>query len=55
MLLLIEARDEELVLRPLYLWERVWSSSRGSAEEVERELDEDERAREEKLSKWSSH
>jgi len=55
MLLLIEARDKELVLRPLYLWERVWGSSRGSAEEVKRELDKDERDREERLSKWCSH
>jgi AbrB family looped-hinge helix DNA binding protein len=52
MLLLIEARDGELVLRPLDLWERIWGSSKGSAEEVERELDEDERAREERLSGW---
>jgi AbrB family looped-hinge helix DNA binding protein len=52
MLLLIEAREGELVLRPLDLWERVWGSGKGSAEEVERELDEDERAREERLSKW---
>ena len=52
MLLLIEAREGELVLRPLDLWERVWGSGKGSAEEVERELDEDERAREERLSRW---
>jgi AbrB family looped-hinge helix DNA binding protein len=52
MLLLIEAREGELVLRPLDLWERVWGSGKGSAEEVEKELDEDERAREERLSRW---
>jgi hypothetical protein len=52
MLLLIEAKEGRLVLRPLDLWERVWGSGKGSAEEIERELDEDERAREERLSKW---
>ena len=52
MLLLIEAREGELVLRPLDLWEKIWGSGEGSAEEVERELDEDERAREERLSRW---
>lgn len=52
MLLLIEAREGELVLRPLDLWEKIWGSGKGSAEEVERELDEDERAREERLSRW---
>lgn len=52
MLLTIEVRDGEVVLRPLDLWERVWSSGKGSAEEVERELDEEEEAREERLDLW---
>ena len=52
MLLLIEARERELILRPLDLWEKIWGSGKESADEVERELDEDERAREERLSKW---
>jgi hypothetical protein len=33
------------------LWEKIWSSSRGSAEEVEGELDE-EGAREKQLDLW---
>ena len=52
MLLTIEVRDGEVVLRPLDLWERVWGSGKGSAEEVERELDEEEEAREERLDLW---
>jgi len=39
------------------LWEKVWSAGRGSAEEVERELDdEEEGAREKRLDprrRWS--
>jgi AbrB family looped-hinge helix DNA binding protein len=52
MLLTVEVRDGEVVLRPLDLWERVWGSGKGSAEEVERELDEEEEAREERLNLW---
>lgn len=52
MLLTVEVRDGEVVLRPLDLWERVWGSGKGSAEEVERELDEEEEAREERLDLW---
>ena len=52
MLLLIEARERELILRPLDLWEKIWGSGKESADEVERELDEDERVREERLSRW---
>ena len=47
MLLLAEVRDGRVVLSPLDLWERVWGCCRGSAEEAERELDEEEAAREE--------
>jgi len=46
MLLLAEVRDGKVVLSPLDLWERVWGCCRGSAEEAERELDEEEAARE---------
>lgn len=52
MLLTVEVRDGEVVLRPLDLWERVWGSGKGSAEEVERELDEEEEAREKRLNLW---
>jgi len=52
MLLTVEVRDGEVVLRPLDLWKRVWGSGKGSAEEVERELDEEEEAREERLDLW---
>jgi AbrB family looped-hinge helix DNA binding protein len=52
MLLTVEVRDGEVVLRPLDLWERVWGSGKGSAEEVERELDDEEEAREERLDLW---
>jgi AbrB family looped-hinge helix DNA binding protein len=52
MLLTVEVRDGEVVLRPLDLWERVWGSGKGSAEEIESELDEEEEAREERLSLW---
>ncbi len=52
MLLTVEARDGEVVLRPLDLWERVWGSGKGSAEEVESELDEEEEAREKRLNPW---
>ena len=52
MLLTVEVRDEEVVLRPLDLWERVWGSGKGSAEEVESELDEEEEAREKRLNLW---
>mgnify|MGYP000129575241 CR=1 FL=1 len=50
MLLLAEAVEGKVILRPLDLWERVWGCGRGlgSAEEVERELDE-EAAREAEL------
>ena len=51
MLLTVEVRDGEVVLRPLDLWEGVWGSGKGSAEEVESELDEEE-AREERLDLW---
>jgi len=51
-LLLVEVRNGEIVLRPLDLWDRVWKSSRGSAEEVERELDEEERNREKRVDGW---
>ena len=37
-------RGGGIVPRPLDLWERVWSCCRGSAEEAERELDEEEEA-----------
>lgn len=50
MLLTVEVRDGEVVLRPLDLWERVWGSGKGSAEEVESELDEEEEAREKRLN-----
>jgi AbrB family looped-hinge helix DNA binding protein len=52
MLLTVEVRDGEVVLRPLDLWERIWGSGKGSAEEVERELDEEEEAREKRLNLW---
>ena len=52
MLLTVEVRDEEVVLRPLDLWERVWGSGKGSAEKVESELDEEEEAREKRLNLW---
>ncbi len=52
MLLLCETRDGEIILKPLDLWERVWKSAKGSAEEVEMELDLDEVAREERVSSW---
>ena len=52
MLLTVEVRDGEVVLRPLDLWERVWGSGKGSAEEVESELDEEEEAREKRLNLW---
>jgi len=50
MLLLAEAVEGKVILRPLDLWERVWGCGRGlgSAEEVERKLDE-EAAREAEL------
>ena len=38
----LEVRDREIVLKPLDLWDRVWGCCRGSAEEAERELDEEE-------------
>jgi len=41
-LLELEVRDGEIVLRPIDLWDRVWGCCRGSAEEAERELDEEE-------------
>jgi len=41
-ILQLEVRDREIILRPLDLWERVWGCCRGSAEEAERELDEEE-------------
>lgn len=41
-LLKLEIRDREIILRPLDLWERVWSCCQGLAEEAERELDEEE-------------
>ncbi|BEP17344.1 AbrB/MazE/SpoVT family DNA-binding domain-containing protein [Pyrofollis japonicus] len=41
-LLQVEVRDGEVVLRPLDLWERVWGCCKGSAEEAEKELDEEE-------------
>ncbi|WP_048061424.1 AbrB/MazE/SpoVT family DNA-binding domain-containing protein [Hyperthermus butylicus] len=43
-LLQVCVRDGEVVLKPLDLWERVWSCCKGSAEEAERELDEEEEA-----------
>jgi hypothetical protein len=52
MLLTVEVRDGEVVLRPLDLWERVWGSGKDSAEEVESELDEEEEAREKRLNLW---
>ena len=56
MLLLAEAVEGKVVLRPLNLWERVWACGRGlgSAEKVEREMDEEEAAREIELegSTW---
>jgi AbrB family looped-hinge helix DNA binding protein len=41
-LLQVEVRDGEVILRPLDLWERVWGCCKGSAEEAEKELDEEE-------------
>ncbi len=41
-LLELEVKDHEIILRPLDLWERVWGCCRGSAEEAEKELDEEE-------------
>ncbi len=41
-LLELEVKDHEIILRPLDLWERVWGCCRGSAEEAENELDEEE-------------
>ncbi len=41
-LLELEVRGREIVLRPLDLWDRVWGCCRGSAEEAEKELDEEE-------------
>ncbi len=38
----LEVRGREVILRPLDLWDRVWGCCRGSAEEAERELDEEE-------------
>ena len=54
-MLVVEVEEGRIVLRPLDLWERVWGSGRGlgSAEEVERELDEEEALWEERLEKSS--
>jgi len=41
-LLELEVRGREIVLRPLDLWDKVWGCCRGSAEEAEKELDEEE-------------
>lgn len=41
-LLELEVKDHEIILRPLDLWEHVWGCCRGSAEEAEKELDEEE-------------
>lgn len=43
-LLQVEVRDGSIVLKPLDLWDRVWgcAEGRGSAEEAELELDEEE-------------
>lgn len=44
MLLIVEANEGKVVLKPLDLWERVWGCGKGlgSAEEAENELDEEE-------------
>jgi len=44
MLLKVEVRRGELVLRPLDLWDKVWGCAKGlgSAEEAELELDKEE-------------
>ena len=52
MQLIVEVRDREVVLRPLDLWERIWGSGKGSAEEVESEPDDEEEAREKRLNLW---
>jgi len=41
-LLELEVRGHEIVLRPLDLWDKVWGCCKGSAEEAEKELDEEE-------------
>ena len=41
-LLELEVKGREIILRPLDLWDRVWGCCQGSAEEAERELDEEE-------------
>lgn len=53
MLLVVEAKRGVIVLRPLDLWERVWGSGKGlgSAEEVERGLDEEESVWEKRLER----
>ena len=54
-LLKVEVKDKKVILTPLDLWWKVWGSGKGlgSAEEVERELDEEEKLWEEKrLRKW---
>ncbi len=38
----LEVKGQEIILRPLDLWERVWGCCQGSAEEAERELDKEE-------------
>lgn len=44
MMLIASVEGNKIILRPLDLWWRVWGSGKGlgTAEEVERELDEDE-------------
>jgi len=54
-MLVVEVKEGRIVLRPLDLWERVWGCGRGlgNAEEVERELDEEEALWEKRLEKSS--
>jgi len=41
-LLELRVEDGKILLEPLDLWERVWRCCSGSAEEAEKELDEEE-------------
>ncbi|RLE94181.1 MAG: AbrB family transcriptional regulator [Thermoprotei archaeon] len=50
MMLVARVKDREIILSPLDLWWRVWGccKGKGSAEDVERELDKEEKIWEEK-------